>query len=488
MAQGASGGVFPHHDALAKDWPNFALLFGWKVGDCSSQKDKGVECKWKVRPIMAMPVGAGNVPPTKFGHEAGRWIGREYAVCVNEVKSIVQHFGVVPEIDAFAKIENARFPSWWGPGSPLGEDAFMQSWRGKLLWMNPPFDYFDAVLDKIKKDEAHVILILPHWRRRKFFRRALEMAVDTLQFPKETHFFEMEGKRLRGIKWPVWAMLICGHTPKCGKSDLRVSAVECAVLHDGLKSDATIEEVGIETSPPPVGQAKGVVDPFMENPHTNVAFQVSKLGLMLPECGEEDEEPSYLSVKEVRHVAHKIFVAENAKKSGRKVSPVFISQGGGNMDERVESLREALHKDFDGSVLRDDLPPLKNLPDRGPYGYAYIPLKENAVPQRQKPFRLQGDRLEAHKKVTKDWADHFFIERPPKGAPMDWLSVTFVVPRKNKDFPWRGVVDMRGPNSQTRRVNFPLPKIEDLLVNKFFQCWISDKLFINNPSTRRVAT
>jgi hypothetical protein len=29
-----------------------------------------------------------------------------------------------------------------------------------------------------------------------------------------------------------------------------------------------------------------------------------------------------------------------------------------------------------------------------------------------------------------------------------------------------GVVDMRGPNSQTRRVNFPLPCIEDLLVKQ----------------------
>ena len=29
-----------------------------------------------------------------------------------------------------------------------------------------------------------------------------------------------------------------------------------------------------------------------------------------------------------------------------------------------------------------------------------------------------------------------------------------------------GVVDMRGPNSQTRRVNFPLPKIEDLLLKQ----------------------
>ena len=67
--------------------------------------------------------------------------------------------------------------------------------------------------------------------------------------------------------------------------------------------------------------------------------------------------------------------------------------------------------------------------------------------------------------MTRDWAEHHFIERPPKGTPMDWLSQTFVV-SKRVDFPLRGVVDMRGPNSKTRRVNFSLPKIEDLLVKQ----------------------
>jgi len=155
--------------------------------------------------------------------------------------------------------------------------------------------------------------------------------------------------------------------------------------------------------------------------------------------------------------------AEGRAKKG--IRPVFVTEGCIE-DPRAQKFRENIHRDFDGSVLRSDLPPLKEIPDRGPYSYAHIPLKENAEPQRQKPFRLQGERLEAHKVVTRDWADHWFIERPPKEQQMDWLSVTFVVPKKSKEFPWRGVVDMRGPNSQTRRVNFPLPKIEDLLVKQ----------------------
>ena len=41
-----------------------------------------------------------------------------------------------------------------------------------------------------------------------------------------------------------------------------------------------------------------------------------------------------------------------------------------------------------------------------------------------------------------------------------------MVPKKSATFPWRGVVDMRGPNSQTRSCNYPLPSIEHILVKQ----------------------
>ena len=54
--------------------------------------------------------------------------------------------------------------------------------------------------------------------------------------------------------------------------------------------------------------------------------------------------------------------------------------------------------------------------------------------------------------------------KPATTKNSEWLSQTFPVLIKCTDFPWRGVVDMRGPNSQSRRCNYPLPKIEDILV------------------------
>lgn len=147
----------------------------------------------------------------------------------------------------------------------------------------------------------------------------------------------------------------------------------------------------------------------------------------------------------------------------------------------VEQLREKLLTQYSDSVFRDEI--YKDPQPRGRYGWAYIPLVPNPVPQRAKPWCMAGERGEAHKIVTQDWIDKGYIERPPtiaqpSNSPLgnstrncpthcfncEWLSQTFVVPKKSADFPWRGVVDLRGPNSQTRRVNYPLPRIEDLLV------------------------
>ena len=41
-----------------------------------------------------------------------------------------------------------------------------------------------------------------------------------------------------------------------------------------------------------------------------------------------------------------------------------------------------------------------------------------------------------------------------------------MVPKKSKDLPWRQVGDFRPLNTQTKRVSYPLPVIEDILVKQ----------------------
>ena len=80
---------------------------------------------------------------------------------------------------------------------------------------------FNKVLDKIQSDKAHAILIIPRWSARVFLRRAWVMAVDFLEFPKGTSMFERGGKEMKGTSWDTYAMLVCGHYPKCTNEEMR---------------------------------------------------------------------------------------------------------------------------------------------------------------------------------------------------------------------------------------------------------------------------
>ena len=78
---------------------------------------------------------------------------------------------------------------------------------------------------------------------------------------------------------------------------------------------------------------------------------------------------------------------------------------------------------------------------------------------------MQGEKEVAYKKIVQDWIDQDLVERPTKKG-VEWCSPGFAVPKKSTTFPWRGVVDVRGPNTQTRKCNYPLPIIEEVLVRR----------------------
>ena len=178
-----------------------------------------------------------------------------------------------------------------------------------------------------------------------------------------------------------------------------------------------------------------------------------------------DMETSPLRSDDVRCIARNLHsLSDSSVEAGNLAIHQIIQAHQGQVEEdpRVEQFRAKIHEDYDGTVLRTDV--LPDPPVRGPYGYAYIPLVDKAVPTRSKPFRLHGEKYEAMCKVAQQWKDNNFIEPVPEGVPVEWCSNCFPVPKK--DGSWRGVVDVRGPNSQTRRIAYPLPVIEDLLVKQ----------------------
>ena len=60
---------------------------------------------------------------------------------------------------------------------------------------------------------------------------------------------------------------------------------------------------------------------------------------------------------------------------------------------------------------------LPDPPIRGPYGQAFIPLKEGAIHYRSRPFCMQGERLEAHKKLRKIGRATNLLSDQPQGLP-----------------------------------------------------------------------
>ena len=173
---------------------------------------------------------------------------------------------------------------------------------------------------------------------------------------------------------------------------------------------------------------------------------------------------AFLSETELKEVAKRLDKPLEERKIREVIATPTEEKLPDNWDRnRIEDYRKKIHDDFDGTALRGEIEP--DPPVRGLFGYAYIPLRENAEPTRQKPFQMYGERQEAFKTIVLDWIDKKFIERPQKGG-VEWLSQGFAVPKKSTKFPWRGVADMRGPNSQTRRCSYPLPCIEDILVKQ----------------------
>ena len=114
-----------------------------------------------------MPMGES--PPLKYGHEPGRWVACDYAVCPAILNEFLDKLEVVPERDAFANKDNKRFDKWYGEGSSDGEDAFQKNWGSEILWINPPFNIFPRVLDKIVQEKAHAVILVPKWTKHKFF-------------------------------------------------------------------------------------------------------------------------------------------------------------------------------------------------------------------------------------------------------------------------------------------------------------------------------
>ena len=126
-------------------------------------------------------------------------------------------------------------------------------------------------------------------------------------------------------------------------------------------------------------------------------MELSKMMLFVPHEVQKVH-LDFLSNQELEVVARQVWKEKGQNRScNLVVTPEKGELPEGWDRERIQKMRERIHRDYDGVVLREEIVP--DPPVRGMFGYAHIPLQENAVQQRQTPFCMHGERQEAYKKL-----------------------------------------------------------------------------------------
>jgi hypothetical protein len=77
------------------------------------------------------------------------------------------HSLTMPEVDAFATAANSKCRSFWSlfpEADSAGVDAFAQVWRGRSLFLNPPFSLAAKVVERLAEDPpGYALVMLPDW-------------------------------------------------------------------------------------------------------------------------------------------------------------------------------------------------------------------------------------------------------------------------------------------------------------------------------------
>ena len=95
-------------------------------------------------------------------------------------KSIHEQYGPI-QMDLFASRANAQcnhYVSWKPDPFAVAVDAFSISWVTHGLYAFPPFSVIGRVINKLAKEGATMLIVLPLWPNQPWFPRALHMSID----------------------------------------------------------------------------------------------------------------------------------------------------------------------------------------------------------------------------------------------------------------------------------------------------------------------
>lgn len=87
----------------------------------------------------------------------------------------------MPDIDLFASRTNKKckmFVSWHKDPESAAVDAFTLNWSSLKFYAFPPFSQILRVLNKIERDEATGIVVVPKWETQPWFPKFLSLLTE----------------------------------------------------------------------------------------------------------------------------------------------------------------------------------------------------------------------------------------------------------------------------------------------------------------------
>ena len=105
----------------------------------------------------------------------------EWMLNPNIFQKLVQNF-FLPKIDLFASRLNhqtPKFVSWKPDPEAMAIDAFSLKWnRWDKVYIFPPFSLIQRVLQKLSRDEAEALVIIPNWPTAVWYPQMMRCLVD----------------------------------------------------------------------------------------------------------------------------------------------------------------------------------------------------------------------------------------------------------------------------------------------------------------------
>ena len=105
----------------------------------------------------------------------------EWKLNADIFKKICDIFGR-PEIDLFASRINkqvVRYFSWKPDPDAEAVDALSENWKHLFFYAFPPFNMINRVLNKVERDDAKGIIVVPYWSTQSWFPKFVQMCTMT---------------------------------------------------------------------------------------------------------------------------------------------------------------------------------------------------------------------------------------------------------------------------------------------------------------------